>query len=82
MSVGLILNQAYDRASEELPPDADPTEYVVILPDWGSFVSRDYGARNTGRAAAIMVLDEDSNVAASYQGERPVEAVLGVIGRN
>ncbi len=82
VSVGLILNQAYDRASEELPPDADPAEYVVILPDWGGLVSRDYGARNTGRAAAIVVLDEDSNVAASYQGERPVEAVLGVIGRD
>lgn len=82
VSVGLILNQAYDRALEELPPDANPAEYVVILPDWGGFVSRDYGASNTGRAAAIVVLDEDSNVAASYQGERPVEAVLGVIGRN
>jgi hypothetical protein len=33
MSVGLILNQAYERTAEELPPDADPAEYVVILPD-------------------------------------------------
>jgi len=81
MSVSLILNQAYDRAKEELPPDADPAEYVLILPDWGGLVSRDYGARNTGRAAAIVVLDEGSNVAAFYQGERPVEAILGVIDR-
>ena len=26
MSVGLILNQAYERTAEELPPDADPAE--------------------------------------------------------
>jgi AhpC/TSA family len=78
MSVGLILNQAYDGAAGELPPDAD---YVVILPDWGGLVSRDYGVKNTGRAAAIVVLDESSNVAASYQGERPMEAVLGMIAR-
>jgi len=26
MSVGLILNQAYDRATEELPPDANPAD--------------------------------------------------------
>ena len=64
--MSLILNQAYDRAAEELPPDADPAEYVVT---------------NTGRAAAIVVLDEDGSVATSYQGERPVEAVLEVIGR-
>ena len=81
MSVGLILGQAYDRAAQELPPGADPAEYVVILPDWGGLVSRRYDVGNTGRAAAIVVLDEDGSVAASYQGERPVETVLEVIGR-
>ena len=81
MSVGLILGQAYDRAAQELSPDADPAEYVVILPDWGGLVSRRYDATNTGRAAAVVVLDEDGSVAVSYQGERPVETVLEVIGR-
>ena len=64
-----------------MPPDADPAEYVVILPDWGGLVSRQYGVRNTGRAAAIVVLDGEGSVAATYQGERPVEKVLEVIGR-
>jgi hypothetical protein len=81
MSVGLILGQAYDRAAEELPPGADPAEYVVILPDWGGLVSRRYDVGNAGRAAAMVVLDEEGSVAASYQGERPVETVLEVIGR-
>jgi hypothetical protein len=81
MSVGLILGQAYDRAAEELPPGADPAEYVVILPDWGGLVSRRYDVGNAGRAAAVVVLDEEGSVAASYQGERPVETVLEVIGR-
>ena len=77
MTVGLVLNSAYEQAARELPPDVDPAEYLVILPDWGGRVSRDYGVRNTGRAAAIVVVDGDSNVTLSYQGERPVEAVLG-----
>jgi hypothetical protein len=81
MSVGLILNQAYDGATEDLPPDANPAEYVVILPDWGGLVSRNYGARNTGRAAALVVLDEEGGVAVSYHGERPIAAVLEMIGR-
>jgi hypothetical protein len=62
-----------------VPQNVDPAEYVVILPDWGGRVSRLYGARNTGRAAAVVVVDGDSNVALSYQGERPVEAVLGAL---
>lgn len=80
LPVSLILNQAYDRATEELPPGVDPSEYVIILPDWGGRVSHAYGVRNTGRAAAIVVVDEDSKVAVSYQGERPVEAVLETLG--
>ena len=39
MSVSLILNQAYDSATEELSPGVDPSEHVVILPDWGGRVS-------------------------------------------
>ncbi len=69
--MSLILNQAYDRATDELPPGVDPSEYVIILPDWGGRVSRAYGVGNTGRAAAIVVVDEDSNVADSYQGGTP-----------
>ena len=57
-----------------MPPDA---EYVVVLPDWGGLVSLDYGARKTGRAASIVVLDEGSNVAAFYQGQGPSRRYLG-----
>ena len=76
MTVGLFLASAYEQAAGDLPPNVDPADYLVILPDCGGRVSRDYGVRNTGRAAAIVVVDEDSNLILSYQGERPVEAVL------
>lgn len=76
MTVGLVLGSAYEQATRELPPSVDPADYLVILPDWGGRVGRDYGVRDTGRAAAVVVVDEDSNVILSYQGERPVAAVL------
>ncbi|MGB3635836.1 MAG: hypothetical protein WA982_17500 [Rubrobacteraceae bacterium] len=79
MTVGLVLNQAYEQAAAELPTDTDPAEYVVILPDWGGRVSRSYGVRRTNRAAAIVIIDRDSYIAGFYQGERPVEAVLEVL---
>ena len=81
MTVGLVLSSAYEQAAGEVPEGVDPAEYVVILPDWGGRVSRLYGVKNTGRAAAIVVVDEGSNVALSYQGERPVEAVLEALAR-
>ena len=76
LTVGLVLGSAYEQATRELPPNVDPADYLVILPDWGGRASRDYGVRNTGRAAAIVVVDEDSNITLSYQGERPIVAVL------
>ena len=82
MTVGLVLARAYEQAARELPPDVDPADYLVILPDWGGRVSRDYGVRNTGRAAAIVVVDEDSNVTLAYQGEQPVERVLEALGED
>jgi hypothetical protein len=76
MTVGLVLGSAYEQARRELPPDVDPADYLVILPDWNGRVSRDYGVHNTGRAAAIVVVDKDSNSILSYQAGRPAEAVL------
>lgn len=76
VTVSLVLSQAYEKAATELPPDADPSEYVIILPDWGGRVSHSYGVRRTNRAAAIVIVDKGSNVASFYQGEKPVEAVL------
>ena len=80
MTVGLVLGQAYEKTATELPLDADPAEYIVILPDWGGRVSRAYGARRE-RAATIVVVDKDSNIVSFYQGERPVEAVLEILER-
>jgi hypothetical protein len=74
MTVALVLSSAYESARSELPPD--PTEFVMILPDWNGAVNRAYGARRTSRAAAVVVIDGDSKVAGSYGGERPVEAVM------
>lgn len=79
VTVSLVLGQAYEQAATELPPDADPADYVVILPDWGGRVSRAYGVRRTNRAAALVVVDRGSNVAGYYQGERPVETVLELL---
>jgi len=76
LSVSLVLNTAYDTAAAELPPGTNAADYVVILPDWADLVSRKYGARDTGRAAVVFVIDEDSFITAAYRRENPVKVVL------
>ncbi|HET7478028.1 MAG TPA: hypothetical protein VFJ72_00790 [Rubrobacteraceae bacterium] len=77
MAVGMVLNTSYEQAAEEIPQDMNPAEYVINGPDYGGLMSRRYGVRNTGRAAAIV--DGDSNISGSYQGERPVENVFEML---
>lgn len=76
---GPFLYGAYEQTASRLPPEADPADYVVILPDWGGGVSRAYGARRTDRTAAVVVIDENSNIAGSYQGDGPIEAVMEIL---
>ncbi len=71
-----MLNTAYDTVAAELPPGTNAADYVVILPDWAGLVSRKYGVRDTGRAAVVFVIDEDSFITAAYRGENPVEVML------
>lgn len=78
-SVSLVLNTAYDKAAAELPEGANPADYVVILPDWSGLTSRKFGIRNTGRAAAVVVVNEDATIAGAYQGESPVGAVMQLL---
>ncbi len=79
LSVSIVLNTAYDKAAAELPAGANPADYVVILPDWAGLASLKFGIRNTGRAAAVVVVNEDATIAGLYQGESPVEAVMQLL---
>lgn len=73
-AVGLELSRAYRSAVEELPdsmpPDADPADYVIILPDWSGLTARRFGARDTNRAAAVVVIDAESRVAGAHTGAK------------
>lgn len=85
VSVGYMLENAYRDAVREyspgLPPGADPADYVLILADWTGRVGRRYGVGRTERRAAVVVIDEASDVAGFYSGEDPDGFVLEVLGR-
>jgi hypothetical protein len=79
LTASMMIGQAYERASREIPPEVDPADYLLILQDWGGLISRKFGVRGVNREAAVVVIDETTNISGFYQGREPVEAVLGAL---
>lgn len=82
-----ILDQVYDQAAwqmlasagDQLPAGYGPADYVFILPDWDGKVTGAFKARNTDKAAAIVVIDGRGLVVGSYQGPAPGPATLDLV---
>lgn len=49
----------------------------MILPDWGGRITRAFGLRDTGRVAAVAVVDGEGRAAGVRQGGDPAETALG-----
>jgi len=79
LTASMMIGQAYERASREIPPEVDPADYLLILQDWGGLISRKFGIRGVNREAAVIVIDENANTAGFYQGRESVEAILGAL---
>lgn len=74
-----MLEQAYDQAAREIPKGYDPADYVYLLPDWTGAVTNAFRAKNTGKLAAVVVIDPQGRVAGSYQGPQPGPATLSLV---
>jgi hypothetical protein len=74
-----ILEQAYDQAAREIPQGYDPADYVFLLPDWTGAVTKAFRAKNTGKMAAMVVINPQGQVVGSYQGPQPGPAMLSLI---
>ena len=79
LTASVMIGQAYERASREVPSDFDPADYVLILQDWGGLISRRFGVRGVNREAAVVIMDENAEIAGFYQGREPVETVLDAL---
>lgn len=48
------LDRAYREAAREITPDADPKDYVSILPDWTGSTTRKYRVRRGGPTVVVV----------------------------
>ncbi len=74
-----MLEQAYDQAAREIPKGYDPADYVFLLPDWSGAVTKAFKAKDTGKLAAVVVINPQGQVVGSYQGPQPGPAMLSLI---
>lgn len=74
-----MLEQAYDQAAREIPKGYDPADYVFLLPDWNGAVTKAFRAKDTNKAAAVVVIGREGQVVGSYQGPQPGPATLDLV---
>lgn len=76
-----MLEQAYDQAAREIPKGYEPADYVFLLPDWTGAVTKAFRVKDTGKMAAVVVIDPQGQVVGSYQGPQPGPAALSLVQR-
>ncbi len=76
------MKKAYEHGSEHLPAGWDPTEYIVILPDWKGEFFKAFGVENAEAHAAAVVVNRDGVVLGARQGPDLAPFVLDVIAQN
>lgn len=71
-----IMEGAYHQASQEIPADRDPADYLILLPDWNGKVFRAYQVPTEMAFMAVVAVAGNGRVAASYHGPDPVNFTL------
>ncbi len=77
-----VMRASYDQAAAQLPDDFDPTEHLILVPDWNGKIFKAFGIRDAGKNLAIVALNADGQVIGHYQGESVVSAALELISKN
>jgi phytoene desaturase len=73
------MKDSYKKAAETLPAEANPAEYVLILPDWDGSLTQAAGMKDVDKVAGVVVLDNGGHVVETYQGADAVNATLGFL---
>lgn len=74
-----VLEQIYDQAANEIPPDLNPADYIFLLPDWDGKVTKAFGVKHPDKTAAVVVIDQNGIVVGSHQGPNPGKVTLQLV---
>jgi hypothetical protein len=77
--VELTLSAAYRQAAQRIPQQLDPTEYVVILPDWEGEVIAAFGMQERVNDIGVVLVTDRWTLFDSYTGPDPLAAVMRMV---
>ena len=78
-AVELSLAAAYRNAAQQLPEHLDPTEYVLIAPDWTGKVTSAFAMGQRANDVGFVLVTKQWTIFDSYTGTDPVVAVQEVV---
>ena len=71
-----MMDKAYDKAAAQLPPEVDPADYIVLLPDWSGNVFQSFGVGDVSKKALMVIIDDKGNIVAQQQGGNLAQTAL------
>ena len=78
-AVELTLAAAYRQSAKSVPAELDPTEYVLIVPDWEGRVTNGFGMEQRIDDIGLALISAPWQVSDSYSGPDPCDAALKMV---
>ena len=75
------MKDSYKQAASSLPLEADPKNFVLILPDWDGSVTHGFALGDTSKTAGIVVLDVNGGIVGIHQGSQPESHALELLSK-
>ena len=74
-AVELTLAAAYRQSANRVPQNLDPTEYVVMVPDWEGKVTAAFGMQERVNDIGLALITSPWTIFDTYNGPEPFVAV-------
>lgn len=75
-----IMEVAYKQAAGEIPTGYDPSEHLILLPDWTGEIFDAYHVGAVNQYMKLVIIGPDGSVNATYQGPDASRAAYNLVG--
>jgi len=74
-----IMETAYRSAADDVPAGFDPSEHLILLPDWTGEIATAYHAGDVSRYMHLVAVAPDGMIHDTYQGSSPAQQAVNML---
>ena len=78
-TVDQAMLAAYHKTAESMQDERDPSEYVIIVPDWEAKVASSFGMGDCHDQIGLALITPPWQISDVYQGPDPIDAALRML---